>query len=171
MSKAKRIELVDEDTGEILATAAPFFKTPYNHDCHAEALATGTINNEKSMTQQNAAEEADINTIVKRFGITGQLPNVVMPPTVQDFTEVFDFQSAMNVLAAAKESFAKMPAEVRAQFGNNPAGFVSYVDAAVEAGDLEQLRKWGLAVPAAPAPQTPPGEPGTPLTGSEEPKT
>jgi len=157
MTKLKPIptsHFIDEN-GEVKPYGTQF-KTPYNHNTEHEALMTGTVNNDKSLTQQNAAEEADINNIVRRFGLTGVLPNVTMPPTQQDFAEVFDFQSAMNTLVAAKESFAKMPPEVRSQFANNPAGFVAYVDAAVEAGDLEQLRKWGLAVPAAPEPQTPP---------------
>lgn len=139
-----------------------YFKTPYNHDTDAESVRTGLECKDPSKAQQHQAEEADINAIVRRFGVTGMLPQIPMPPALEDFGEIFDYQSAMNTLAAAKASFAQLPAEVRATFQNDPHAFVAYTDAAVEAGDLEQLRKWGLALPASP---TPPPEPTTPSEG------
>lgn len=145
-----------------MANKAPFFKTPFNHDTELESVATGYLEEMQTKTQQHQADEADINTIVKRFNITGQLPLIELPPTIADFSEVFDFQSAMNTLAAAKASFAQLPADVRAVFHNDPHAFVSYTDAAIEAGDLDQLRKWGLAVPAPAEIATPPATPVSP---------
>lgn len=140
------------------------FKTPFNHDTSLESSRTGYLETMPSKAQQNQADEADINTIVKRFNVTGQLPQIPLPPRLEEFGEIFDFQSAMNTMAAAKASFNQLPAEVRSQFNNDPHAFVSYTDAALEAGDLELLRKWGLAVPApagaASAPNPPSG--GTP---------
>lgn len=149
--------------GEVLLQeeAAPFFKTPHNHNTSLESSRTGYLETMETKTQQHQADEADINTIVKRFNVTGQLPQIPLPPRLEEFGEIFDFQTAMNTLHAAKESFAKLPAEVRSSFNNDPHGFVSYVDAALEAGDLDQLRKWGLAVPApagSPPAPTPPSE-------------
>lgn len=137
------------------------FKTPHNHDRDAESERTGYLETMPTKTQQHQAEEADINTIVRNFNITGMLPQIPLPPSIDEFSDVFDFQTAMNALNAAKASFAMLPADVRASFNNDPHAFVSYTDAAVQAGDLDQLRKWGLAVPekaAEPLKTEPAGE-------------
>lgn len=137
----------------------PFFKTPYNHDTSSESSRTGYLEEMPSKAQQHQADEADINTIVKRFNVTGQLPQIPLPPRLEDFADIFDFQTAMNTMTAAKNSFNSLPANVRSQFNNDPHAFVSYVDAALEAGDLDQLRKWGMAVPGSAEPGIVPNRP------------
>ena len=119
------------------------FQNPYNHDTDAESNRTGLACADPSKAQQSAKEETDINTIVDRFLKTGALPPVRVPPTYSDFAEVFDFQSAMNTVNAAKESFLALPAGVRNSFGNDPAKFVAYVDHCIETGDLDPLREMG----------------------------
>lgn len=152
---AKKITAEGEIVDVTLALPAPFFKTPFNHDTDAESARLGLLCRDPSKTQQHQAEEADINTIVKRFNISGQLPQIPLPPSIADFSETFDFQTAMNTLNQAKAAFGALPAEIRSTFNNNPHAYVSYVDAAIEAGDLDQLRKWGVAVPAPPEPEVP----------------
>lgn len=156
---------LDTETGE-LTEVNVFWKTPYNHDTTIEAIRTGTSCKDESKTQQHQKEEADINTIVGRFLKTGQLPQVPVPPTYQNFGEIFDFQSAMDTIKAATDSFLALPANVRSRFENDPAKFVAYVDHCLEREDLDPLREMGLAVPkgADPAqgaenPQTPPEAP------------
>lgn len=125
------------------------------------------------MTQQQFAEDADINTIVRRFGITGQLPQGVRLPTYGDFTGVNDYRSALEALEAAKASFMAMPADVRAEFDNDPALFVEFCS---DPANLPALRELGLAVPekaspAAPAPDAaakPAPSPPGPSTGKPE---
>jgi len=99
------------------------------------------------MTQQHGKEEADINTIVNRFLKTGLLPQVPLPPSYQNFGDVFDFQSAMDTIKQANDSFLALPANVRARFQNDPAIFVAYVDHCLETGDLKPLEEMHLAVP------------------------
>jgi len=136
----------------------PDFKTPYNHDTDAESDRYALTCLDETRTQQHQKDEADINEIVRRFGVTGHLPLIEMPPLLGEFEDTFDFLSAMNTLAAAKHSFAQLAPEIRASFNNDPHAFVAYCDAAVEAGDLDQLRKWNLAVPE-PQPETAPKAP------------
>lgn len=114
-----------------------------------------------SLAQQSQKEDADINTIVKRFGLTGQLPENVRMPTYQDFDGVMDFQTAMNAIKSAEDSFMRMPANVRARFQNDPAEFVEWCS---DPTNLDEARKLGLAPPkpADPAPAPTPGEPGKP---------
>lgn len=118
-----------------------------DYDADSVSLETGLECKDPSLAQQHQAEEADINVIVKRFGVTGQLPVVPYPPLLDDFDQVFDFQTAQNLIVKARESFMQLPADVRFNFNNDPARFVTFVDDALESGNIEELRKMGLAVP------------------------
>lgn len=151
-----------DDDGVVYKTFQAFFKTPYNHDRMAESDRTGLSCPEPTLAQQHQKDEADINTIVRNFGITGKLPLVPLPPMSGDFDEVFDFQSAMNLIAAAKASFMALPADVRDAFHNDPTRFVDTVESMTndtnkenKARNMAVLKAMGLAVDApAPADRT-----------------
>lgn len=92
-----------------------------------ESDATGLdCSVEPSLAKQSFAEECDINTIVRRFGISGELPENVRMPTFGDYTDVVDFKTAMDAMALAHEAFDAMPAEVRYRFKNSPQEFVEF---------------------------------------------
>lgn len=78
--------------------------------------------------QQQFRDECDINTIVTRFGITGELPNGVNMPVSGDFTGVVDFQSAMNLIRQSQEAFYELPADIRERFANDPARVIAFLD-------------------------------------------
>lgn len=153
---------VDND-GQVVELGTNF-KTPYNHDTTIEAVLSATENTDPSMTKQSEAADTDINEIVRRFGVTGTLPNRIdLPPSIAEFDGVFDFQSAMNLISRAKQSFMGVAPEVRALFNNDPQAFVNYVDEALQAGDTAKLQEWGMIVPKAPvAAQNGPGAPESP---------
>lgn len=98
----------------------------------------------ESLAIQSAKEECDINTLVKRFGLTGQMPVDVRPPTYGDFTNIYDFRSAQDALIAAREAFMAMPADVRKRFGHDPQLFLEFCS---DEKNLDEMRKLGLAVP------------------------
>lgn len=131
--------MIDKETGEVIV---PFLRTPYNYDTNAASDASGLRCEDPSRTDQSFAEETDINTIVKRFGLTGQLPDAgsVRAPLEGDFHEIYDYHTAANVVRQAEEAFAAMPADVRTEFGNDPGRFMDFVhnpknmDRAVELG-------------------------------------
>jgi len=97
-----------------------------------------------SLAVQDQRDEVDINTIVRRFGLTGQLPSDVRAPQFGDFTGVRDYQSAMNAVLEAEASFMLMPAEVRARFDNDPQAFLEFCS---DAANKDEARKLGLLVP------------------------
>lgn len=101
---------------------------------------------EETLTRQSEAKDADINEIVRRFGLTGQLPVVHMPPVESVFEDVYDFQSAMNLIVAAKDAFMELPAETRRRFGNDPQEYVKFCS---DPENLPEMRKMGIAVPEA----------------------
>lgn len=98
----------------------------------------------RDRTQQSQAAETDINGIVKRFKVTGILPQGVRVPSYGDFDGVSDFRTAMDAILQAEKSFMAMPAEVRSRFGNDPQEFVEFCS---NPENVDEMRKWGLAVP------------------------
>lgn len=138
----------DWETGEIFR---PWFRTHYNYDMNSASLQSGLHCTDATRTQQQFAEEVDINTIVRRFGLTGQLPNNLRVPMVGDFSEVGDYQSCLNLLLEADDAFMQLPADVREQFGNDAGRFVDY---ASDPQNKDQCTKWGLAAPPE-APRAP----------------
>lgn len=114
---------------------------------------------DESRTVQSDAKEADINFIVKRFGITGELPQQLPYVTNLDLVDApQDYMGAMAVLQKAQEQFMAMPADVRAEFKNDPGLFMDFVS---DPGNLDRMRELGLAVPkkVEPAPVEPAPEP------------
>lgn len=123
-----------------------FLRTAYNYDMNKAGDESGLACQDLSLAKQSFAEECDINTIVRRFGVTGELPVGVRAPTYGDFTGIFDFRTAMSAIAQAGEAFDEMPAEVRARFHNDPAEFVDFCSN--EANRDEAIRL-GLVLPKA----------------------
>lgn len=122
-------------------------RTENSYDVDAASKDTALFCLDPSRTVQSQKEEADINTIVRNFGITGQLPQNVRVPTYGDFDGVNDFQSAMHAIMQAEASFMAMPADVRERFANDPQVFLEFCS---DSRNLDEMRKLGLAVPAAP---------------------
>lgn len=118
----------------------------YAYDTDQVSAETGLECLDPSLAQQHQAEDADINTIVRRFGLTGQLPQNVRPPMYGDFGDGMDYRSSLHAIMAARDSFMKMPAHVRQRFGHDPAEFVDFCS---NPENLDEMRKLGLAVPKA----------------------
>lgn len=125
---------------------APFLRTPYNYDRDAASTDSGLRCEDPSLAVQDQRDEVDINTIVRRFGLTGKLPEDVRAPTYGDFTGVGDYQSALNAVLAADAAFMEMPAEVRARFDNDAAKFVDFCS---DKANAEEMAKLGLLSPEA----------------------
>jgi len=132
--------MIDSETGEVIT---PFIRTPYNYDTNQVSDATGTDTGTDSKTQQQFKDEVDINTIVERFGVTGEMPPPINFPQTQEFEETFDFQTSMNVIRQAQESFMTLPAKARARFDNNPQKFMEFMN---EEDNAAEAVKLGLAI-------------------------
>lgn len=127
--------------GEI---TTPFLRTRFNYDMNRASLLSGLHCSDETRTQQQFGDECDINTIVRRFGLTGELPQGLKVPMQGDFTEVFDYQSSLDLLREADQAFMQMPAEIRERFGNDPGRFVEFTS---DPKNVKQCREWGLAEP------------------------
>lgn len=128
----------------------PFVRSPYNYDRDEASKAAGLRipEDEEDMTQQHFKDETDINVIMDRFGVTGELPNNIRMPQFSDFIETEDYQTSMNAVRQAAESFMKLDPKVRERFGNNPQLFVEFC---ADEKNYDEAAKMGL-VPPTPVP-------------------
>ncbi len=125
-----------------------------NYDRRAATLACALRCEDESLTDQSSKDEADINVLMRRFGVTGVVAQSVRVPQYADFTDaVSDYQSAMNMLIQAQESFMAMPAQLRKELDNDPQKFLEWCS---DEKNLPRMRELGLAVPAEPAPEKEP---------------
>lgn len=141
---------------------APFVRSAYNYDQDDASAEAGLLCEDESLTVQAEVEESDINTIVRRFGITGELPTNVRVPLSGDFAAAGDYHSSLNALLEADKSFMAMPAEIRARFDHDPAKLIAFVE---DPANRDEAIKLGIVnapqapVPASAAPVAPSASP------------
>lgn len=100
-------------------------------------------------TIQSHAEDVDINVIMKRHAVTGTAPGARRIPEYGDFSQVNDYQEALNQLVIAQEAFLDLPADVREEFANDPGRLYAFLH---DPKNLERARELGLVDPEAPPP-------------------
>jgi len=106
----------------------PFVRNPYNYDMALVSQETGLVCQDPSLAQQHMKDECDINTIVERFGVTGQLPVRAIEPSYGDFSGVSDYHTALNKIKAADEAFMALPGKLRAKFDNDPNALLNFLE-------------------------------------------
>lgn len=114
------------------------------------AVDTGT----ETPVQQQFKEEMDINTIVRRFGITAELPFGPAGGMYGDFTDIVDYDSAVALVKQTDAQFMSLPAEVRERFMNDPATLVRFAQAATPE-EFEAAFRPPVAADAAPGAEAP----------------
>ena len=77
-------------------------RSAYTFDPDVVSNETALDTGEDAVTQQCFKDECDINILLRKFAVTGQLPDNVRVPQYVDFEETFDFHSSMNVIRAAE---------------------------------------------------------------------
>lgn len=123
---------------------------------------SGLDTGSESFVQQQFANECDVNTIVRRFGLTGQGPIPASGGVYGDFTGIHDYESALAAVSRAEEGFMALPAGVRERFQNDPARFLSWSGGrTVEelARELPELAPPAVLVPQPSAPVAPAAAP------------
>lgn len=109
-----------------------------------------SFENEETLTQQQFADECDINNIMKRYQATGVLMHVnAARPEYGDFSDPVDFQSALNTVIEAEMMFAELPADLRDRFGNDPKQLLEFI---ADDANRDEAVKLGIVK----APEEPP---------------
>lgn len=125
----------------------PFLRSDGNYDMKQASDDAGLECQDKSLTQQHLAEETDINWIVKRYQQTGEIPQHQLPPLNSDFMDgTLDFETAQNMLVAAREAFDALPSAIRGKFDNDPRKYVNFMS---DEANRDEIRKMGLFSEAA----------------------
>jgi len=137
-------------------------KNPITYDRDKNSALSTMRFSKPSLTKQSFRDECDINNILRQFNVTGQLPAGSVQPQYGDFSGITDYQSALNAVMAAQDSFLELPAKVRAKFDNDPAVFLDFVS---DEANKDEMKALGLlreetaqAVVSSPS-EPVPGEP------------
>ena len=97
-------------------------------------------------TKQEFKDECDLNVLMKRYERTGVAPGARLGnPFYVDAADLPSYMEALQLVSDAHESFAALPARVRAEFDNDPEKFVAF---AQDPANKEKLVEWGLGKPA-----------------------
>lgn len=136
----------------------PFVRDPYNYDRDEASNASALVCEDPSLAQQHMKEECDINVIVERFGVTGQLPENPVSPQYGDFSGVLDYHSALNQINATMADFMGLPAKLRVRFDHDPVKLLHFLqneenrDEAIQLGLIDGKP---VAAPIVSDPETP----------------
>ena len=142
----------------------PFIRSPYNYDVEKASNDTAYKETMPSLTIQSQAIDTDINEIMRRVGLGGPMPQNLKTPTYGDYTEITDFRSALEAIEGAEQNFMALDVKVRTKFENDPQKFLDFC---TRPENLDQMREWGLAVPAPIAAPAAP-QPATEVPGNEK---
>ncbi|WNK12609.1 MAG: internal scaffolding protein [Microvirus sp.] len=108
--------------------SAPFVRSPYNYDLKEASDESGTHCTDPSLTVQDAADDADINVIVARFGLGMTMPENPRTPQYGDFTGITDYRTAIEAVKGAEEQFMTLPPQLREYFQNSPQQLMEYTE-------------------------------------------
>ena len=108
----------------------------------------GIIFEEPSFTQQQFAEEADINAITERYRSTGYLSDPLNPgtniPSFGNFSSEHSFLDAQLIISRSYEMFDSLPSSLRERFSNDPSRLLAFVD---DESNFDEAVKLGLLSP------------------------
>lgn len=117
------------------------------------SLDTGT----ETKVQQHYADEVDINTIVRRFGISQAAPLGIPGGLFGDFTGITDFADAVDRVERAELAFMELPADIRDRFDNDPGKLIAFAQTIPEGKSLNE--ELGFVQKREEAPGAPPPAP------------
>lgn len=109
-------------------------------------------------TKQEFAQESDINYIMERYRVTGQLPAGGSRAAVfADVSEIGSFANVLERVHAAEDSFNSLPASLRSRFRNDPVQLIEFLQ---DSRNRDEAVKLGLIpkkeeVSPVPAPEGP----------------
>jgi phage internal scaffolding protein len=115
-------------------------------------------------TQQHLKDECDINRIMERHRVTGMVTHLTKgEPQYGDFSNLGDYQDALNTMIRAEDAFMSLDAHVRRKFENDPQQLINFLD---DTNNDQEAIEMGLKVGRE---QAPSGLDGA-APGSQEPE-
>lgn len=87
-----------------------------------------TINTEPSMTEQQFAQDADANYIMKKYISTGIDPFQRKEGYYADISEIPDLSQALQTVTEAQMAFDSLDSNIRSRFGNSPVELLKFLE-------------------------------------------
>lgn len=95
-----------------------------------------------TLTEQHHIEYTAIKNIMARYEHSGVIDHVNKHQgTYGDYINAPDFQEAQIAIAQAKEMFLSVPAQIRADFQNDPGAFIDFMQ---NPENREKIQAYGL---------------------------
>lgn len=110
-----------------------------------------TVSFEKpTRTRGSFKNDCDINVVVNRFQKNGIIDHIARGQgSYGDFSTVEDYQSSLNRVMAARDSFEALPSKIRSRFYNDPAELIGFLE---NPANLQEAIELGLV--AKPQPES-----------------
>lgn len=119
----------------------------------------------ETRTKQAFKDECDINNIMAQYRQTGLIRHLAKgQPQYLDVSDVPDFRTALDHVATVSEFFSGLPAELRANFHNDPARFMDSLD---DPETVEYLKRFGVDAEGAKTASATPEAPQEPTGGDD----
>lgn len=100
------------------------------------------FSNDPGLTKQSFRDECDINVLMDQYQRTKTFTHISAAlPQYGDFSNVLDYQAAVNQVKDAQAAFAELPSHIRDRFANQPAELLRFMD---NPENLEEGRQLGL---------------------------
>lgn len=126
-----------------MSTVKHVVRSRYNYDVKKASTPLHCFLPSRAV--QDAADESDINTIVRKFGVTGKIPVLPIQPQYGDFNTVSSFHEAMNLIAETHELFDSQPATIRDKFANDPQNMIDFLE---NPDNIDESIQLGLRIKA-----------------------
>lgn len=106
----------------------PYYRTGEDeNENEVIGQACATVNEGPRLTQQHFAQDADINVLVRRFGVEKVSSAVIDPAAFGDFSNAPDLRQALEIMRDAEEKFMHLPPKVRSRFQNSAAALWDFL--------------------------------------------
>lgn len=98
------------------------------YDNVSKRVRVQTVNKAPSKTQQQFADQCDVNKIIAKYKTTGEFQHIARKQGYYaDVSEIGDYQQALDTVLAANHAFQALPAQLRLRFNNNPQELLEFI--------------------------------------------
>lgn len=107
----------------------------------------------KGRTKQQDKDACDVNMMMAKYQRTGVLPGQNnFAPQYGDFSNVSDYQTAVQQIKEAETDFAALPSKIRGRFNNDPLDLINFM---TDEANRDEAIKLGLMPETDPVVETP----------------
>lgn len=119
-----------------------------------------------SVTQQQFKDQCDVNKIIEKYQATGEIHHLARESgAYADLSNIPDYQTALNTVIRAEQTFDMLPAAIRERFKNDPSELLTFIQ---DPKNKEEGIKLGLFNEPPPVTTTPPPITPTPTAKTKQ---